>query len=383
MKVKIQIETITFVRFWLVLIGFAFALLAIYNARTALVLVLIALFLAIALSLPVNKLAAKMPGNSRVAGTAIAFAAIIALLLAVVFLVVPPIIEQTGHFISTVPGIVSAASERWASLGDLIQKYNLQPQIDEAVNSFGKSLTSWVAAFGSNLIGAVGSLFSAIVSGVLVIVLTFLMLVEGPSWMKALWSVYRNEELRDYHKEVVGRLYRMFTGFINGQLAVSAIGATCSAIVVMILSAIFPDVPFNLAFPILIITFVLALIPMFGATIAGMLSGLLLVLNDPAAAVIYVVYFILYQQVENNFISPKIQAKQLSLSPLAILLSVTIGTYMIGLAGGIISIPIAGAIKILLEEYFDHRDESDDHDEKPTTFKKILTKLRAPKPSKS
>ncbi len=61
----------------------------------------------------------------------------------------------------------------------------------------------------------------------------------------------------------------------------------------------------------------------------------------------------MYQQIENNYISPTIQSKRLELSALAILASVTIGLYLFGIAGGIISIPIAGSIKVLLDTYLE------------------------------
>ena len=73
--------------------------------------------------------------------------------------------------------------------------------------------------------------------------------------------------------------------------------------------------------------------------------------NSIPAAIIYVIYFIVYQQVENNFISPNIQARRIDLSALAILVAVTIGIYLFGIIGGIIAIPIAGSIRVLIEEY--------------------------------
>ena len=72
MKVKIEIDTITFVRFWLVVIGFALSALAIFMARSALILVVVSFFLALALNVPVNFLVKFMPGRSRLGGTAAA-----------------------------------------------------------------------------------------------------------------------------------------------------------------------------------------------------------------------------------------------------------------------------------------------------------------------
>ena len=83
--------------------------------------------------------------------------------------------------------------------------------------------------------------------------------------------------------------------------------------------------------------------------------AIVLALNSIAAAIVFSIYFIIYQQVENNFISPQIQSRTIKLSALAVLIAVTIGTYVFGLLGGIISIPIAGSVKVLLEDWLQHR----------------------------
>ena len=93
---------------------------------------------------------------------------------------------------------------------------------------------------------------------------------------------------------------------------------------------------------------------MFGATIGGVLITGLLAFNDYRAAIVYVIFFVVYQQIENNYISPTIQSKRLELSALTILASVTIGLYLFGIAGGIISIPVAGCLKVLLDTYLEN-----------------------------
>jgi predicted PurR-regulated permease PerM len=312
MKVNIDIDTSTFVRFWLVVIGFAFAILAIYSARTALILIGVAFFLALALNAPVSYLAKHLPGRSRVGGTAIAYVIVVMLLGIFSFLVVPPIIQQTTKFIETVPALVDSASTQWKSAGGLVDRYNLQPQVDSAVASIKDNATSWAARAGQNILSGLGSLLSTLVSTLLVLVLSFLMLVEGPTWLKRIWRIYDDQQRMERHKRIAGRMYNVVTGYVTGQLTVSAIGASVTGIVVFLLSFFF-NVPGNLALPAAAIAFTLSLIPMFGATIAGALISLLLLFNDTTAGVIFVVFFILYQQVENNFVSPAIQAKKVEL----------------------------------------------------------------------
>lgn len=372
MKLKIDIDTSTFVRFWLVVIGFAFAILAIYSARTALILIGVAFFLALALNAPVSYLAKYLPGRSRVGGTAIAYVIVVVLLGAFAFLVVPPVIEQTAKFAETVPTLVDTATTQWKGLGAVIDKYNLQPQVDTAIKSIKDNATGWAASAGQNVLTGLGSLLSLIVSSFLILVLSFLMLVEGPMWLRRIWRVYNDHDRMERHKRIVGRMYNVVTGYVTGQLTVSAIGAALAGVTVFILSLIF-NVPSNLALPTAAIAFTLSLIPMFGSTIAGVLISLLLIFNDTGAGIVFIIYFVLYQQIENNFISPTIQSKKVELSALAVLVSVTIGLYVFGLAGGIISIPIAGCIKVLLDEYLKNAKENREQSEKPLA--KLVKKL--------
>jgi predicted PurR-regulated permease PerM len=374
MKVKIEIDTKTFVRFWLVVIGFAFAILAIYSASAALILIGVAFFLALALNAPVSFLARHLPGKSRVGGTAIAYILVIVILAALVFLVIPPIAQQTAKFVETAPSIVDGAINQWQGLNHLVEKYHLQPHVDSALKSLNNSTVGLATSAGQNVVSGLGSLLSLIASTFLVLVLSFLMLIEGPAWMKRLWGVYNDQERMEHHRTLVHRMYNVVTGYVGGQLTVSAIGAVCAGIAVFVLSLFFHNVPANLALPTVAIAFTLSLIPMFGATIGGVLVSLLLAFNDLTAGIIFAAFFIIYQQIENNFIAPTIQSRRVELSALTILASVTIGIYVFGLAGGIISIPIAGCIKVLLEEYLARAKKNREKSEKPMA--KLVKKLQ-------
>ncbi len=351
MKTRIDIDTQTFVRFWLVVIGFGLLILALNQAMTALIILGVSFFLALALNAPVSRLARLLPGKSRVGATALAYVAVIALLGLIITLVIPPIVQQTAKFVETAPQVIETATTQWQGLQTLIDTYNLQGQVDQALTSIQSSAAGWAGNVGQNVVAGVGSFFSFIAALILVLVLTFLMLVEGPAWMKRIWGVYSDRERMERHKHITQRMYNVVTGYVTGQLTVSSIGATFAGLVVFILSFIFPDLPAGLAFPTAAITFVLSLIPMFGATIGGVIITALLAFNNIPAAIIYLIFFVVYQQVENNFISPAIQAKKIELSALAVLAAVTIGLYMFGIVGGIIAIPIAGSLRVLMEEY--------------------------------
>ena len=107
----------------------------------------------------------------------------------------------------------------------------------------------------------------------------------------------------------------------------------------------------SLAIPMGLITMIFYMIPMFGQFIGGTLVTLILASTNPLAGIIFAIVYILYAQIENNLISPKIQGNALNLPAVFILCAVVIGMYMFGLLGAIIAIPIAGCIRILIDEY--------------------------------
>ena len=374
MKVRIEIDTKTFVRFWLVVIGFGLAGLAVYSAKNALVLLGISLFLALALNRPVVAIARKLPGKSRLGGTALAYVTLILLLGCVVWFVVPPIVQQSAKFVESMPSLIDQTGSQWHGFNELIDKNGLRPQVDATLNSLKQQASSWAASAGTSLISSVGSLAAFLGSLFLVLVLSFLMLLEGPMWMKRLWGLYNDQEKMERHKKLVGRMYNVVTGYVSGQLTVSGIDAILSGFVVFVLSLAFPAIDSNLAMLTVMVTFVLTLIPMFGATLAGLLISLLLFFNNVTAGVIYAIYFIVYQQIENNFIAPSIQSKKLELSALMVLSSVTIGLYVGGLLGSLIAIPTAGVVRVLLENYLEQARLNRIESEKP--LNKLMKKLK-------
>lgn len=366
MRVKVDADTQTFIRFWLVPLGIVVAGYAIYSARTALIILGAALFLALALNSPVSKIASYLPGKSRIGGTALSFVLVVAFLSAVVILVVPPIAQQTAKFIQTVPAIMEGVTTQYDGVRDLIDRYQLQGQVDQALDTAKDSASSWAANIGGNVIGSLGSIGAFIVSLFLTLVLAFLMLIEGPSLLKKLWLLYEDKDKAEYHRHLLQRMYNVVNGYVVGQLTIAAIGAVVTGGFVFAISLFFREVDANLSIPAMAIYFVFSLIPMFGSTLAALLIGLLLVLNSMVAALVFVVGFLIYQQIENNIVAPGVQSKKMELTALWVLAAVTVGIYVFGIAGAIISIPIAGSLKVLFDEYLAHRHVVRDKKTTPT-----------------
>ena len=349
---RIDIDTRTFVRFWLVVIGFVLALGLIYLSRSALMTIGVAVFLALALNPPVTYLASRLPGKSRVGATALAYVAVLLLLCGFVFAVVPPVVEQTAKFVQSVPQIIENLSGQTMIVDTFVDRYNLREQYNDALQNTQKQATEFASSLSGSFVNGVGILFNATTTTLIILVLTFFMLVEGPAWLAKIWGLYRNQERLEQHKMLTHRMYSVVTGYVNGQLLVAATASACAAVTVLILSVVFAFPP-NLAMTAAAFVFIGGLIPLFGPMIGGTIAALLIGLNNVTAALIFMTYFIIYQQIENNFISPTIQSRTVELSALMILSAITIGVSLFGIIGGLISIPIAGCLRVLLMHYLE------------------------------
>lgn len=371
MKVKIEIDTKTFIRFWLVIFGIGLAGFAIWRAKDALIMIIIAAFLALALNGPVTKIAQILPGSKKNRGgaTAVAYLLIVGILGLFVSFVMPTIIEQTNKFIAEIPKTVESLTDQNSGARIFIEKNNLNGVIEQASKSVSASVNDFSKNIGNILFGSLTSAFGFLASLLIVLTMSFFMLVEGPGWMNKIWGLYNDKARQKQHKRILDRMYRAVANYVNGQLTVCAISGLLGAGVVVILSFT-TGVPLNLAIPVGVILFMIGMIPMFGASIAGVISALIIGFNAWYAGLIFIVYLVIYQQIENNLISPMIQAKGNQLSALIIIVAITIGIYAAGLLGAFLSIPVAACVKILFEEFYLVH-----HKKKPSENKETISKF--------
>lgn len=357
MKVKIEIDTKTLIRFWLVIFGFIILAGAIWIAKDVLIMIIIAAFLALALNSPVAKIAKILPGSSknRVGATAVAYL-IIVLIFGALFSVLTPIItDQVKHFSKDLPQIVQNYTGEQSGIRRFITENHLEGMISQAVDSVTRSINSSVSKLGDVFFGSIASIVGWIISLFMVLAMAFLMLVEGPDLIDKIFKVfYTDKILEKNHRRILSRMYGTVSGYVSSIVTICSISATCGSIATAILALIF-GFPISLIAPIAVLLFVFGMIPMVGTTIAGMLSALIIGLNSPTAGLIFLAYFLIYQQVENNVISPMVQARNNQLSALIIFIALTVGVYAFGLLGALLAIPLAACAKILVQEQLKSR----------------------------
>ena len=376
MKVKIEIDTKTLIRFWLVIFGFIIFAGLIWVAKDVLIMIIIAAFLALALNDPVARITKILPGSNknRVAATAVAYLTIVLILGALISLLTPIIADQVKHFSKDLPQIVKNYTGEESGIRRFIVENHLEGMISQAVDSITRSINSSVSKLGDFFFGSIASIVGWLISLFMILAMAFLMLVEGPDLIDKIFKVfYTDKTLEKDHRRILSRMYGTVSGYVSSIVTICSISATCGSIATAILALIF-GLPIALVPPIAVLLFIFGMIPMVGATIAGLLSAVILGLNAPTAGLFFLIYFLIYQQVENNVISPMIQARDNQLSALIIFVALTIGVYAFGLLGALLAIPLAACVKILVQEQLKSRKRRT-REENSEKFVELLKKI--------
>lgn len=333
---RVVIRVLLLVVATMVLIG------AVRQASHALTLIFTAIFLALALNGPVHWLAQRLPGKrrgNRTLATAISFLFIVLVLGGFLSSIVPPLVRQTNNFIHSAPDLVRDAQDGDSGIGKIIKRYKLENQVQEFSDSLGDRLKH----AGSTAVGAVGKVGSSVFSLLTILALTFMMLVEGPRWLRLLKDIIPDEQHARAERLAHG-MYKVVKGYVNGQVLLAAIAASLLLPMLIILGISYPAALF-------VIVFICGLIPMVGHTIGAIIVTLVALFTSPVAAALILGYYILYQQIENYLIQPRIQANSTNMSPLLVFTSVIIGVNFGGIFGGLVAIPVAGCIRVVVLDY--------------------------------
>jgi len=254
------------------------------------------------------------------------------------------LVNQVNEFVQAVPGYVDDLTKGRGRLGFLETKYHIVEKIREQVREGGASR---VLGLTGAAISITKSVISLVLATITIAFLTFFMLLEGPMWMDRIFGLVP-EHSRPRWRKVGHDVYRTVGGYVTGNLVISLIAGTLTTAVLLAVG-----VPFAVALGVIVA--LLDLIPLAGATIAGVIIGTVAFLHSITAGIVVVVFFILYQQIENHFIQPVVYSRTVQLSPLVVLVAVLVGAKLAGILGALGAIPIAGAIQVLLIDWHQHR----------------------------
>lgn len=346
-EVTFTISTRTIVKVLFLIVATILLLAALKRASHALILIATSIFLALALNAPVSWVARKIPGRkrgSRVLGTVVSFLIVVILLGAFLASIVPPVAKQTRSLINSAPQLIRDARDENSDIGRFISRYNLESQVDK----FSDQLSDRLDNASGSAVSTVGRIGSSVFATLTVLALTFMMLVEGPKWIK-LGVELTPSRKRPHTENLLADMYKVIKGYVNGQVLLAAIAAFLLLPGLLI---------FDVSYPIALmgVVFICGLIPMVGHTIGAIIVTLVALFTSPLSALGILAYYILYQQIENYMIQPRLQANTTNMSPLLVFASVVVGVSFGGLFGGLVAIPIAGCLRILILDQLHRRD---------------------------
>jgi len=333
----------TVLRTLLIVISVALVLEVIWIARHVLAWVVIALFLALALD-PLVGWIERRGRLARGPAIGIAYLLLLIAIVAVGATFVPKLVDEVNGFVQALPDYVRDLTHGRGRLGFLETKYHVVERVREQVQKGGASR---LFGLSGAALSVTKSILTIIAATVTIIFLTFFMLLEGRAWADRVYSLFPDGQ-QERARKVGHDVYRTVGGYVTGNILISVIAGTSATIVLVIMG-----VPYAVALGLLVA--ILDLIPLAGATVAGVIVVSVAFLHSVPAGIVLLVFVIVYQQLENHFLQPVIYGRTVQLSPLVVLVSVLIGAELAGVLGALASIPVAGGIQVLIRDQLAHR----------------------------
>ncbi len=330
------LSTRTIARIFFTVAGLGILLAVIYEVRSVLLLVFIAIFLAVALGPAVDFFVKRR--IPRALAILLVYLGILGGIVGVGLLIVPPVVSQVEQLSTDIPGYVSDLRQN-NTFRDYDNRYNLSAKLNKQAASLPSRLGDAVGALQSVTVGV----FAVVIQLVTVLTMTFFLLLDGGKLIDfALRMRGRSSEAR--LRKLTQDIYRSTAGYVAGNLVISVIAGFTTFLTLEILA-----VPF--AVPLSVLMAFLDLVPLVGATIAGVVIGLVTAFTDfPTATIVWLVVFVVYQQVENNVLQPLVYKRTVSVSPILVIVSILIGSSLLGVLGALVAIPVAAGLQIVLKD---------------------------------
>lgn len=307
----------------------AVGVLAVMQLTLVVIPVLIALVLAAAISPLVSWL--RRRGVPSLLATWIALLTLVAVLTLVVWAVVNAVVDQWDE-------LAASASDGLAELQDLVAGLPFEitdAQLRDAQDAVQGALAS--DAVGAGAVAGLSQTADFVAGFFIMVVVLFFFLKDGPK----IWEfLLRPFEGARYERglRVGDRTVQTLGGYVRGTAIIAAVDAVGIGIGLAIVG-----VP--LVIPLSVLVFLLAFIPLVGATLAGALAALVaLVSLGPVEALVVLAIVVAVNQIEGDFLQPVVMGRSLSLHPLVILVALTIGTVLAGVTGAVLAVPIAASI---------------------------------------
>ena len=302
----------------------------------------VAAFIAV-LATPVVDFLQHKVGFRRGLATVAVFIVGFAVISALLFTFVRPLVGQVGTFADALPEFIEDAQEGRGRLGELVQRYNVESFVEDNQDR----IREWLRDLGANSLSLLSSVANTVFAVLTILVLSFLMIVQGPDITQGALNVISPAN-RHRVRRVAADCAKACTGYMAGALLICTIAGSTTFIFLTLLG-----VPFNGVLG-LWVGFA-ALIPLVGATLGAIPTVLVAFLHSTPAGIATVIFYVIYQQVENNFLQPTVMSRTVNLNPLSVLVAVLVGVELFGILGALLAIPLAGAVQVIIRDLWDER----------------------------
>jgi predicted PurR-regulated permease PerM len=333
----------TILRVLLIVLVVAVTVEVILIARHVISWVVISLFLALALDPLVNWIQ-RRGRIARGPAIGIAYLLLLIVIVGVGATFVPKLVDEVNGFVQALPDYVRDLTHGRGRLGFLETKYHVVEKVREQVEKGGARR---VLGLSGVAVSVTKSIITIVAATITIVFLTFFMLLEGHAWAERVYSLLP-ERSQPRWRKVGHDIYRTVGGYVTGNILISLIAGTSATIVLLIMG-----VPYAVALGLLVA--ILDLIPLAGATVAGIIVVGVAFLHSVPAGIVLLVFVIGYQQIENHFLQPVIYGRTVQLSPLVVLISVLVGAELAGILGALAAIPVAGSLQVVIRDYLAHR----------------------------
>jgi predicted PurR-regulated permease PerM len=332
--------------FWgtgVAIVGTAYLVWTLIGALTTVLALLgVAVFFAVVLTPAVDLVEHRLHARRGLA-TLVVFLVGLVILGALAYGFASPVIDSSDSFTREIPRAIRDAERGRGDIGRWLRDVGAQEWARDNLPKIRESL--------GDTDGPVFSAGKAVATGVValitVLVLTFLLILDGPTISRSLLGLFppaRAERIR----RVGSDASRAVTGYMAGNLLISLLAGLA---IYVWLRAWFIPFAFLLA---LWVAFA-DMLPLVGATLGAIPAVFVAFLDSPAAGIATLIFFVVYQQFENHVLQTTIMAKTVKLNPLGVLLAVLVGVELAGLLGALVAIPVAGAIQVVVRDVWDER----------------------------
>ncbi len=320
------------------------AVVFVMNVQRVLVWMLIALVFTVALYPAVDWLQHHVGWCRRPLATLVVFLLVLLVFGGVLTLFAIPLAEQGTQLATRLPDMIADARGGRGPVGILLERTNAL----EFARANSDRIREFATGLGTPALNLLRSAVTGIVATISIFVIAYLAVLEGPKVVEgtlALFPPQRAERIR----RVGGACAKTITGYISGNLLISVICGVLTYVVLKI---------FGVPFAELIAVFVAIadLIPLIGATLGAIVAAVAALIHSLPAAITVVIFFVVYQQLENHLLQPVIFSRTVKLNPLTVLLALLLATELAGILGALLAIPIAGVIQVVLRDVWHQRD---------------------------